>query len=387
MSDREAAKSILVVEDENVIAQDLHHSLTALGYRVTAIVGSGEAAVQSVADERPDLVLMDILLEGEMDGAAAAALLSEKDNVPVVFTTAVTDEETTSRVKETGPYGYLVKPVDRVLLRITIENALSKHALEQKLKESERKLAAAERMEAVGRLAGGVAHDFNNILSAIIGYTEMAQMKTAEDEPVRKMLGKIHTAGNRAKHLVEQLLAFSRPSPGDKRPVHPRELFREVEDTLAPTLSEGTSLVFHVKDTIQPFVCDPTQMHQLLLNLVKNAVDATKDNDAMGRGPACVTVQASSNGDDFFHFTVHDNGHGIETQHLDRIFEPFYTTKSFGEGTGMGLAVVHGIVKSLAGDIRVDSEKDQGATFTVRLPSVDAGVKKKHKASGAAGVK
>lgn len=383
MSESEAAKKILVVEDENVIAQDLRHSLTTQGYEVSGITATGEAAVESVAADPPDLVLMDILLEGEMDGAAAAAVISEEYDVPVVFTTAVTDEETTSRVKETGPYGYLVKPVDRVLLRITIENALSKHALEKRLKESERRLAAAERMEAVGRLAGGVAHDFNNILSAIIGYTEMAQMKTAEDEPVRKMLGKIHTAGNRAKHLVEQLLAFSRPSPGDKRPVHARELFREVEDTLSPGLPPGVSLNFETEDDLGALLCDPTQMHQLMLNLVKNAVDAAKDSGRNGDEKGHVLVQASKNGEGFFHLAVNDNGHGIEKRHLDRIFEPFYTTKAYGEGTGMGLAVVHGIVKSLAGEIHVDTEPGRGTTFTVKLPSLEAKTKQQSAAEAA----
>ncbi|MEW5774969.1 MAG: ATP-binding protein [Thermodesulfobacteriota bacterium] len=367
-----SSASILVVEDEPLIAQDLIRSLDILGYAVAGAVPTGEEAVEAARRLRPDLVLMDIMLAGEMDGARAAALIREQQDLPVIFITAYTDDATLDRVKSAAPYGYLVKPFDRTLLRVAIETALSRRETEARLAESERRLAHARKMEAVGVLAGGLAHDFNNILSAIIGYSEMALGKLPDADPVRRMVNRIHVAGLRARNLVELLLAFSRPGTGEaKGRADLAEVAAEALQLLAPSLDAAVDLRADLGQGRFPVAADPTRLHQVVMNLLTNAAEAVR-----GGGRLSVTLAresgnggAAGGGADWVRLEVADTGPGMEAEVLERIFDPFFTTKRPGQGTGMGLAVVHGVVRSLGGRVDVDSSPGQGARFTVRLPA------------------
>ena len=207
---------ILVVEDETIIAKEIEYSLKELGYEVLDVVSTGEDAVRMALDARPDLVIMDIMLAGDMDGTQAAVQIRKKTHIPVIFSTAYTDQDTLERVKPTAPYGYLIKPFDQTELRITLETALYRSGMEHRLRVSEARLNQAHKLEAVGTLASGIAHDFNNILSAIIGYSEMGLSKVDESDSLHKMFSRIHRAGNRAKKLVQTLLDFSRPPSQDQ---------------------------------------------------------------------------------------------------------------------------------------------------------------------------
>jgi len=361
------AKTILVVEDEPVIAADIKHTLQTQGYEVAAIKAAGEDALDYLVHGEADLVLMDIMLAGEMDGVQAAERIGGIYGLPVVFLTAYSDDDTLTRVKPTVPYGYLVKPFSGTELRITIETALYKHMMEKRLQESERRLQHAQKMEAMGSMARGIAHDFNNILSAIIGYSELCLRKMPDDDPLHNKVGHIHKAGLRAKNLVRLLLTFARQGQGETRPVDPVPLLDEALALVEPNLEPGTRVERMVEPDAGTLEGEPSQVFQVVLNLLTNAAEAMRGQDGFIR----LEVAREQNQSDqpMVRISVGDTGRGIAATDLDRIFDPFFTTKTRGEGLGMGLAVVHGIVKGLGGDITVDSEPGAGTTFNVYLPA------------------
>jgi len=243
-------------------------------------------------------------------------------------------------------------------------------------KQLEARLQQSQKMEAIGTLAGGIAHDFNNILSIIVGNTEMAMKDVPEWSQTRFYLEESRTACLRARDLVRQILAFSRRTEKERKPVRigpiVRDSMRLMRSTLPATISIRQSLDVPA-DTI---LADPTQIHQVLLNLCSNAAHAMREKGEVLEirlenrvlGPEEATEFETLGPGDYLVLTVADTGHGIEPEILERIFDPYFTTKRFGEGSGMGLAVVHGIVRENEGEIQVESESGQGATFRLFFP-------------------
>ncbi|WP_172961808.1 sensor histidine kinase [Desulfovibrio ferrophilus] len=376
---------ILVAEDEAIIGKEIELTLKDLGYDVLGVVPTGEEAIERALSEQPDLVLMDIMLAGDIDGTEAAAQIRRQSHIPIIFSTAYTDDETLARVKPTAPYGYLIKPFDQTDLRITVETALYKSDMEEKLRVSEHRLRQAQKLEAVGTLASGIAHDFNNILSAIIGYSEMGLSKVDESDSLHKMLDRINKAGRRAKDLVQLMLDFSRPAGSDLDFVDLGAIVTEAMDMLSPSLPAGIRTDFSPPGTPCLVRASSTQMHQVALNLLKNAVDSMAQTD----GTLSVTLESGIREDPegvvclpmfdrlvepgwqdcaCVKMVVRDTGGGMAEDVRRRAFDPFFTTKASGEGTGMGLAVVHGIVQSYGGWIGLESEPGRGSMFTVCLP-------------------
>ncbi len=252
--------------------------------------------------------------------------------------------------------------------------------IEQALMESERQLRQAQKMEAMGTLAGGIAHDFNNILTPILGYTEMALHMLPENDPMREFMQEIAKGSYRAKELVEQILTFSRRAEPEGKPIHVLPIVKEALNLLRASAPQNIEFSRVIKTQNDIVVADPTQIHQIIMNLATNAIYAMREKGGTLEVRVADFVAGSSPGKAEFpnlkpgrylRVSVRDTGVGIEKGLLDRIFEPFFTTKPRGEGTGMGLAVVHGIVANLKGDIRVESEVGIGTTFHVALPLVE----------------
>jgi PAS domain S-box-containing protein len=246
---------------------------------------------------------------------------------------------------------------------------------EQDRRRLEASLLQAQKLEAMGTLAGGVAHDFNNILGAVLGYGELAQNSAPPDSALRRYVDNMMSAGQRAKSLVERILAFSRSGVGPRVPVHVQSIVVEALEMLSASLPDNIRLEQALTADNSAVIGDATQIHQVVLNLCTNAVQAMKSGGTLEVRLDVVKLDAPRTvitgvlpPAEYVQLCVHDTGSGIEPQLRDRIFDPFFTTKGVGVGTGLGLSLVHGIVIDLGGGVDMASEVGRGTMFSVFLP-------------------
>jgi len=240
----------------------------------------------------------------------------------------------------------------------------------------EGQLQQAQKMEAVGTLAGGIAHDFNNILASILGYTELSREAAAAGSGLQENLDEVLVAGNRARHLVDQILAISRKEKQEKVPLDIVPLVREALKMLRAAIPSSIEMRENICREALVVAADPTQIHQVVVNLATNAKQAMPgQKGVLAVAVAAEYLDAGANErfpdlapGPYARISVSDNGPGIAPAHLEKIFEPYFTTKKKGEGTGLGLSVVHGIIRGHKGDIRVSSRLGEGTTFQVYLP-------------------
>jgi len=242
----------------------------------------------------------------------------------------------------------------------------------------QRQLQQSQKMEAIGTLAGGIAHDFNNILGAIGGYSELALLNLHDAEKVKAHIGKVLKASHRASELVKQILAFSRHIKPEKKPLDIAPIVREVLKLLRAPLPSTIKIQQYIGKS-GVVLADPTQIHQVLMNLCTNAAHAMRDTGGIlevSLSKVEVDEQKRSEAADlnvgsYLQLMISDTGQGMDAPTLRRIFDPFFTTKPTGEGTGLGLSVVHGILRDHAGAVSVYSSPGKGTTFRVYLPLVD----------------
>ena len=257
-----------------------------------------------------------------------------------------------------------------ITARVTAERE-KHHLLEQ--------LAQSQKMEAVGTLAGGIAHDFNNILTGVIGYAELARARLPASHPSAEDLGCVLTAGERARDLVRRILTFSRKHKPEKSAVSLKPVIGEILHLLRATIPASIEIHAELQENDDYALADTAQIHQAILNLATNAVHAMSG----GPGRLSVSLETIVGSSQFarenprllsgswVRVSVGDSGHGMDAPTLRRVFEPFYTTKQPGEGTGLGLAVVHGIVTAHGGIVTVESEPGKGASFRLHFPVVE----------------
>jgi signal transduction histidine kinase len=282
---------------------------------------------------------------------------------------------------------------------IAIENAMLFNSMKNRLEREkmiEQKMAESARLQAIGTLAGGIAHDFNNILSAIMGYTELARMDSDKLSRPYANLTKILAASERARDLIHQILAFSRqvevPKP---RPVQVNIIVKEALKLLQASFPKTIRMVEDLSCS-STIMGDATQIHQVVMNLCTNAAQAMKkkQNGVLTVKLEPVTLLSPSEKNQtvlpsgsYLKLEVADTGNGMPSHVMERIFEPFFTTKPKGQGTGMGLSVVHGIVKKHGGDIQVQTTPGEGSIFQVFFPVAQQGgqpaVEKKNGEPGA----
>jgi len=242
----------------------------------------------------------------------------------------------------------------------------------------QRQLQQSQKMEAIGTLAGGIAHDFNNILGAIRGYSELALLNLHAADKVKTHVSHVLKASHRASELVKQILAFSRHIKPEKKPLNIAPIVREVLKLLRAPLPSTIKIQRFIGETGVVFA-DPTQIHQVLMNLCTNAAHAMRDTGGILEvSLSSIEIDENKRGETadlksghYLQLTVSDTGKGMDVQTLRQIFDPFFTTKDPGEGTGMGLSVVHGILKDHGGAISVYSSPGKGTTFRAYLPLVD----------------
>ena len=255
--------------------------------------------------------------------------------------------------------------------------ALKKAEIEKK--ELIEQLRQSHKMEAIGTLAGGIAHDFNNILAAILGYADMALDDTPDNSPAKYDIEQVLKAGHRAKDLVKHILSFSRKEHMERAPIQIHLIVMETFKLLRATIPATIEIKHDIDTRCGYILADPTQIHQVLMNLCTNAAQSMDENGGVlevglnkvhsNTFKLCHIPNLPPG--EYIQLSVRDNGVGIDQQHLNRIFDPYFTTKDTGKGSGMGLAVVMGIIRSHDGVITVDSNSGEGTTFNVYFPMIE----------------
>ena len=246
-------------------------------------------------------------------------------------------------------------------------------------KQLEEKLFQSQKMEAIGTLAGGIAHDFNNILSAIIGYAEFIQQEVPTESRIGKNIAEVLSAGKRAADLVKQILTFSRKTDAEEQPLRPHLIVKEAMKLLCSTLPTTISIKEDIDPDCGTILAAPTNIHRIIVNLCTNALHAMADEKgtlSVGLhrrevSAAEIPPEGNISAGPFIVLSVSDTGCGMSQDTIDHIFEPYYTTREMGAGTGLGLSVVHGIVQDCKGFIAVESTVGEGSTFLVYFPAIE----------------
>ncbi len=253
-----------------------------------------------------------------------------------------------------------------------INQNLNKEKLERmQVAETKQKLEKAflqgQKLQAIGTLAGGIAHNFNNILYAIIGYTEMAREDVDKNSIIYNNLGNVLEAANRGQQLISRILTFSRRQHQTLKPIKVQATIESVLSLLKPTIPASVDLDFQPMPEDCIILGDQTELHQVLVNIINNAVDAMD-----GEGTIIIRINKidthNKENKKYCKIDIVDTGHGMDHSTIERIFEPFFTTKEVGKGTGLGLSTVHSIITEHQGEITVSSKLGKGSTFTLLLP-------------------
>jgi signal transduction histidine kinase len=376
----------------------------------------GDEAIETVRSALAEgapfaVVFLDVRMPPGPDGVTTAEAIRALDpDIEIVIVTGYSDvhpHRISQRVPPQDKLFYLQKPVHALEIqqlaaalsaKWRAEHKIAAHTAElvrlnQQLRQDiaarqqaeadkerlQAQLRHKQKMEALGTLAGGVAHDFNNILTAIIGYTELSQLRH-NIPAVGGYLEQVLQASRRGERLIRQIMTFSRRSEQIKRPIEIGSVVKECLELLRALLPAEITIEQEIEPDTGYILADPDQIHQVVMNLGINAGHAMREQGGtMTVSLSRIDLDAGDHADGlalapgiYLELTVRDTGHGIDPAIQERLFEPFFTTKERGEGTGMGLAVVHGIVQDHKGVITVDSAPGAGATFRVRLPRVDS---------------
>jgi two-component system, cell cycle sensor histidine kinase and response regulator CckA len=366
---------VLIVEDERIVAGDLRSRLRRMGYTVCGIASNGIDAIRLADEHKPDLVLMDIRLDGAMDGIQAADTIKKSHTVPIIYLSAYADQSTVERAKVTEPFGYLLKPFEDSELRTTIEMALYKRSMEEERHVLEAQLLQAQKMESIGTLVVGLAHNLNNILAIIMGYA--SRLERTPDDPTRVMqsVSAINLAVKRGAGLIQQLIGVTTKSNLQYTAVDINKGLDDIVRMVNEVFPKNVNFVRQF-DAFSPMIsAEQNQLHQALLNMLLNARDAMPEG-----GSITVSTQTVSSASlrgrfpnlqetPYVRISISDTGEGMDEETLQHIFEPFFTTRDRATFTGLGLSVVYGIVTSHKGFIDVNSKIGQGTTISLYFPA------------------
>lgn len=376
---------MLIVDDEPRMTDSAKAVLHGLGVEIETSNCSTEALSRlQTADY--DVAILDIRMPGLTGYQLLDALDREEVQTEFIIMTGEVSLDSAIEAVRRGASDYIRKPFEPDELIIRVRNAFKQKQLKDERQEIEtekqdleRQLRQSQKMEAIGTLAGGIAHDFNNILTIILGNTELACAIVPEGNEVQDNLEKIQTASKRAKEMVNHLLSFSRKTESERHPVELKAIVTESLKLLRASLPTNIVIRHDLPDTSFVIQGNATQIHQIMINLCTNAAHAVEgtdgvlgvrlENQMVDRATA--DRLALSPGP-HVRLTVSDTGRGIDPSMRERIFDPYFTTKDPGKGTGMGLAVVHGIVINHGGAIEVFSEQNVKTEFRVLLPVADA---------------
>ncbi len=361
MAVNQAAESVIITDGQGVIQYVNPAFERMTGYSRDELMGRNAATLPSAEhhDTTLDREVAETLGRGEV--WRGRIVTRRKDG------SEFTAETSISPVRDSA---------GNIVSRVAISRDITNEIL------MEARVRQAQKMEAIGTLAGGIAHDFNNVLAAIIGYGQIAASELAPDSPLQKDLTQVLCAADRAKNLVRQILTFSRQVEEERKPIELGIIVNEALQFLRPSLPTTIEIHTHIDTDSGPVLADPTQAHQVVMNLCTNAYHAMRD----AGGVLTLSVEPFQvdshliqshpglHEGPYVRLSVSDTGCGMDKDVQERIFEPFFTTKAKGEGTGLGLATVHGIVSAHGGVITVYTEVGKGSTFRVYLPRAEPGL-------------
>jgi len=368
------APRILVVEDEPIIAIDLWDQLTRLGYDVPDPVANGDHALRAIEEARPDLILMDINIQGHLDGIATAARIPPAYRIPVIYLTANSEDATVARAGATNPYGYLVKPFAarelHAMLQVTLARCQAERASHAALQERWQ----SRKMLALGQLAGGVADNINGLLSVIQERLAPADGDAAEHqagaEPARSLVS--DTIENDT--LVHQLLALSGRQKLNPVKVSAATCVAKVFDRFYAAAGHSVRTRTYLSDDLWMVQIDAAQFEDALFHLAMNARDAMPRGGDLTIGGQNAIVAGDPTGlspdvtpGQYVLMAISDTGFGMPEHVIERAFEPFFTTKQ--DGDGLGLSLVFGFIRQSGGHISIDSEPGRGTTVRLWLPT------------------
>lgn len=489
---------VLVVEDERIVAKDIQNTVKQLGYEVPAFASTGKDALKKIAEHHPDLVLLDIVLKGEIDGIETAKRIRQKYRIPIIYLTAYEDQDTLNRAKQTEPLGYILKPFDERDLHTSIEMALYKHQMETRLSESEEKyrslveyspdgiiihsnrtityvnpaaakllgadspeellgrtvmefippenydllsekihyiseirsalpfveekfisadgnsfdvevamipfqlegkiemqivfrdiserkkaeeelrnayseikrtqqaLINSEKLAALGRFAAGIAHEIRNPLANISASAQFCLNKYEIEEYMRKHFDVILRNTESANRIIKELLDFTSPKEVQLSPGNIVKVIDHVCELARPRCSKHEiELVRNVREPLRAIPINEKKLEEAFMNFVSNAIESMP-----GGGKLTISVH-DSNRENKVTVRFQDTGCGIEKTNIDKVLEPFFTTKS--DGTGLGLSLAYQIIKSHSGELKIDSKKGKGTEILVSLPLKNSG--------------
>jgi signal transduction histidine kinase len=405
---------ILLVEDNPGDARLILEMLKSIPGNKISGFGSLSAAFEYLEQHSPDIILLDLGLPDSQGLDTVRRVASKMPALPIIVLTGLGDDMLALDAIKIGAQDYmekglvepeiLMRAIRYAMERKLVEEELNKHRehledlvrertqelkernvqlekeiserlqTEEQNKSLENQLIQAQKMEAIGRFAGGIAHDLNNILYPIIINTEILLEDAQPSSLLHETLKQILEGANRQKDLVRHILSFSRQNGQNYIPIRVIPLVKECLNFIRSAIPSTIDIRQHIDASLDTIMGDSTQIYQVIMNLCKNASDAigqqsgaievTLENTLLERIPAHYEINPGR----YLKLTVRDTGCGMTSELMNHIFEPFYSTKEMGKGSGMGLAVVHGILKNHGGTVTVESEIGKGSRFTIYLP-------------------
>ena len=383
-SERSQVPNILYLEDSVTDAELVEYELRRAGIEfVLHLVDCESGFLDGLNRWKPDIILSDFSL-ANFNCLEALRLMNRAGvDIPFILVAGAHSEQSAVECMREGAADYILK-TNLMRLASSVRSALKSSAAQKQktealaaLQKSEEQLLQAQKLEAVGRLAGGISHDFNNLLTAIMGYSELTLRQLPPNDPLCRNIQEIKRASERAASLTRQLLAFSRKQVMQLRVFDLNVVVRDIERMLLRMIGEDIDLRTILQEDLGNIKADPSQIEQVIMNLVVNSRDAMPKGGKLAIETARVYLDETYAQNHiepapgvYVMLAVSDSGVGVSEEVRQHIFEPFFTTKEPGKGTGLGLSTVYGIVKQLGGHVWVYSEPDKGTTFKVYLPSV-----------------
>jgi signal transduction histidine kinase len=363
-----AGKQILVVEDEIITGMDIQSRLKKLGCNVPVVVTSGEEAIKKVKENNPDLVLMDISLNGEMDGIEASSIIHSFSDIPVIYLTAFSDEKTLERAKITEPYAYMIKPLKDRELQINIEIAFFKHKIEKMSLENEGLIQASK---TKSEFIMAMSHELRTPLNSIIGFSDLLKKKDFGElnEIQAKYVNNIHLSGNNLLMIINDILDISKVEAGKiDLKIEKMSVADVINESIAIikdiAIQKKIQIITEIDPGLDIMEADPNRIRQVIYNILSNSIKFSKHQ-------GIVNLNARKEGDTA-QISVTDTGIGIKEDDIGRLFKEFEqidkgASRQYG-GTGLGLVISKKLIELHGGRIWVKSKYGEGSTFYFTLP-------------------